>query len=963
MAEVRIELQPLGGDGLAASYPVFDETCIGRDPSCELVLTDPSVSRRHCQLRRASSGWVLTDLGSSYGTWVNGHEITQVIVQHGDVIRIAPDIEMRFCAQSEGRRVLAKADFAAQGAPASRVDTHRRRRLVTTALYLMVLAGAAFGLHQWWGQRGAAQDQIMEVQTALDAASAHVARGDLTQANQSLAAVARAGLAPELRAALDAAVTSTASLAERQEEALGTLQSIALHPEFESIAAFEAALRGARPADIAQLIPDNVFTGLLAQGREILTQRAQAKAGDARARAQDQLGRRSFGRALWVLDEASRDASLDESGRLRLRSLRERVDSEARGEFESLRTRLRSAAPNDAQSAITQALPRFEGTDHEGELRALLAMIPLQEQPTVSAVPAAEVRPAEGNAVRDAIATAEGFAAKRDFVAAANAFAAAAETAAKGAAREFCLKRKARMERLAAFPQVLNQRVQSQPAMFRGISLGNESRADLKGVDSRGLDFQLGVGARMRIEWERFEPARQALVLHAARLKGQDARTAAEWLLEAHVPAATLTLLADVGLRDAAFRGEVADLVAEAKGLATVPLAGFEFHGGAFLTALEKSALLANRRIEQAAKTVDGGGGLEWRVALDELLALGDVGKVAARTALSSRRERLELQARSNADFSGAPLLKLRAKLRRELEEARAHALELIRDSRRYPYPYGPEQAAVQSDVDERVARVEDLWLHPSRRVLDLNEALRDAYQVLDETARALAEAGAPPQDPTALLDWVDSLVDLQSAVMDGKDAERIERRLDLASLVEGQSAMTPDERDCIVATNAYRIMMGFDPVVPDDRLVACAREHSDEMQRLGYFAHTSPTKGREGPGQRAKLAGWTAGVSENIALGQASGASAVAAWRHSSGHHRNLLGNWSHLGCGKASAGAYWTQNFSTGAIAKKVLGERPDGRTKRGGQRADPRERGDSPAPTPTPRGGGHHEDRSQR
>jgi uncharacterized protein YkwD len=100
-----------------------------------------------------------------------------------------------------------------------------------------------------------------------------------------------------------------------------------------------------------------------------------------------------------------------------------------------------------------------------------------------------------------------------------------------------------------------------------------------------------------------------------------------------------------------------------------------------------------------------------------------------------------------------------------------------------------------------------------------------------------------------------------------------------------------------------------------DVRLVRCARGHSQEMSDLHYFDHKSPTAGHESPGDRARLEGWTSGVSENIARGQKTAEAAMSSWRHSSGHHRNILGRgWTHLGVGLSADGLFWTQNFSTG-------------------------------------------------
>jgi FHA domain len=45
---------------------------LGRSRDCDCVLAEPSVSRRHAELRRHGDRWLLRDLGSRNGTRVNG---------------------------------------------------------------------------------------------------------------------------------------------------------------------------------------------------------------------------------------------------------------------------------------------------------------------------------------------------------------------------------------------------------------------------------------------------------------------------------------------------------------------------------------------------------------------------------------------------------------------------------------------------------------------------------------------------------------------------------------------------------------------------------------------------------------------------------------------------------------------------------------------------------------------------
>jgi ABC transport system ATP-binding/permease protein len=60
---------------------------IGSHPDCDLVVDDPHVSGRHCQLTRTTQGFQLVDLNSTNGTYVNGRRVEgMVVVQVGDEI-------------------------------------------------------------------------------------------------------------------------------------------------------------------------------------------------------------------------------------------------------------------------------------------------------------------------------------------------------------------------------------------------------------------------------------------------------------------------------------------------------------------------------------------------------------------------------------------------------------------------------------------------------------------------------------------------------------------------------------------------------------------------------------------------------------------------------------------------------------------------------------------------------------
>ncbi len=60
------------------------ETVLGRDPAADVVLTSSSVSREHARITRAADGYVIEDLGSSNGTFINGNRITGPVALKGE---------------------------------------------------------------------------------------------------------------------------------------------------------------------------------------------------------------------------------------------------------------------------------------------------------------------------------------------------------------------------------------------------------------------------------------------------------------------------------------------------------------------------------------------------------------------------------------------------------------------------------------------------------------------------------------------------------------------------------------------------------------------------------------------------------------------------------------------------------------------------------------------------------------
>jgi len=66
---------------------------LGRSRQCDVVLDDPNVSREHAEIRPRGGSWVLTDLGSTNGSCLNGRRIeSPEVIKTGDEIELGTSV-------------------------------------------------------------------------------------------------------------------------------------------------------------------------------------------------------------------------------------------------------------------------------------------------------------------------------------------------------------------------------------------------------------------------------------------------------------------------------------------------------------------------------------------------------------------------------------------------------------------------------------------------------------------------------------------------------------------------------------------------------------------------------------------------------------------------------------------------------------------------------------------------------
>ncbi len=75
-------------DGKVGEFPLADRTSMGRHPNNTLRLVDREVSKEHCVVEKVGGNYLLRDLNSSNGTFVNGRKVRELRLRDGDEIAL-----------------------------------------------------------------------------------------------------------------------------------------------------------------------------------------------------------------------------------------------------------------------------------------------------------------------------------------------------------------------------------------------------------------------------------------------------------------------------------------------------------------------------------------------------------------------------------------------------------------------------------------------------------------------------------------------------------------------------------------------------------------------------------------------------------------------------------------------------------------------------------------------------------
>jgi len=283
---MRCEFRILSG-GRAGHREVFDKAYIGlgRHPQSDLHFDpdkDIDASTRHAAVVRSGDHWVLRDVGSRNGTFVNGHRITaDYDLKPGDRMRFGPngpEVEFQVVADGAEQVVPAVHLPAAATPPRETKDAASRRPLPATLpsgpsttsvlraqvsqqatryraslVVLAVVVLAAVAVVLWQGRT--AKEQVASIGTQLDSMSKELVTLRGAQArSDSEASALRAQLAVEHDPARVASLQQQYAAVQTQRRGITVAQGV-------DWAAINRANERAVAMIYVKFPDDSVFTG------------------------------------------------------------------------------------------------------------------------------------------------------------------------------------------------------------------------------------------------------------------------------------------------------------------------------------------------------------------------------------------------------------------------------------------------------------------------------------------------------------------------------------------------------------------------------------------------------------------------------------------------------------------------------------------------------------------------------
>ena len=123
---LKVKEGPLAGQEFLIDRDVIT---LGRGEECDIAVPDRQISRVHLQIRRDGLDFILEDLGSKNGTFVNGQQVHQgqaVRLKDGDEIHVALAVQLLFVGAGATVPLSVREELSASSG-GLRLDKAQRR--------------------------------------------------------------------------------------------------------------------------------------------------------------------------------------------------------------------------------------------------------------------------------------------------------------------------------------------------------------------------------------------------------------------------------------------------------------------------------------------------------------------------------------------------------------------------------------------------------------------------------------------------------------------------------------------------------------------------------------------------------------------------------------------------------------------------------------------------------------------
>ena len=85
-------LVPLKGSQRGELYTLAPRSIVGTDPTCQVVLNDSYMSSQHAEIKAEGGVWILRDMGSTNGTYVNDKRVDQHELVDNDFVKFGQSL-------------------------------------------------------------------------------------------------------------------------------------------------------------------------------------------------------------------------------------------------------------------------------------------------------------------------------------------------------------------------------------------------------------------------------------------------------------------------------------------------------------------------------------------------------------------------------------------------------------------------------------------------------------------------------------------------------------------------------------------------------------------------------------------------------------------------------------------------------------------------------------------------------